>query len=172
MKTSDYITVGFVAVLVTAIAYFAVNSILGDPKTKVVRFEYLSEVSSTLSAPNEEVFNSAAVNPTVEVYIGSCVDQDQDGILNEQERRDCGMDVMETDTGQTESDYLQENGGLSNDENEAINNEQGYASGTTAEQRQAVENDVNQYEQQQQNSSTNQNTGGNEAARRETVSGS
>ena len=171
MKTSDYITVGFVAILVTAIAYFAVNSILGDPKTKVVRFEYLNEVSSTLSAPNEEVFNAAAINPTVEVYIGSCVDQDQDGILNEQERKDCGMDAMETDTGQTESDYLVENGGLSNDENEAINNEQGYASGTTAEQRQAVENDVNQYEQNQQNN-TNQNTSGNDAARQETVSGS
>ena len=169
MKTSDYITVGFVAVLVTVIAYFAVNSILGDPKTKTVRFEYLGEVDSALSAPNEEIFNAAAVNPTVEVYIGSCVDQDQDGILNEQERKDCGMDAMETNTGQTESDYLVENGGLSNDENDTINNEQGYANGTTAEQRQAVENDVNQY-QQQQNSSTQ--TNGNDAARRETVSGS
>lgn len=168
MKTSDYVTVGFVAILVTAIAYFAVNSILGDPKTKTVRFEYLNEMSSELKAPNEEVFNAAAVNPTVEVYIGSCVDQDQDGILNEQERKDCGMDAMETDTGQTESDYLQENGGLSNDENEAINDEKGYASGTTAEQRQAVEDDVNQYKQQQ-NSTTNTSDA---AARQETVSGS
>ena len=82
MKTSDYVTVGFVAILVTAIAYFAVNSILGDPKTKTVRFEYLSDVETTLSTPNAEVFNAAAVNPTVEVYIGSCVDQDQDGILS------------------------------------------------------------------------------------------
>ena len=36
MKTSDYVTVGFVAILVTVIAYFAVNSILGDPKTTTV----------------------------------------------------------------------------------------------------------------------------------------
>lgn len=171
MKTSDYVTVGFVAILVTVIAYIAVNSILGDPKTKTVRFEYIDEISSDLVTPNSEVFNAAAVNPTVEVYIGLCVDEDQDGILSEKERRDCGMDAMETDTGQTESDYLVENGGLSNDENDAINNEQGYANGTTAEQRQAVDNDVNQYQQQQQNS-TNQNAGGDEAARRETVSGS
>ena len=170
MKTSDYITVGFVAVLVTVIAYFAVNSILGDPKAKSVRFDYLGEVSSTLNTPNVEIFNAAALNPTVEVYIGSCVDQDQDGILNEQERKDCGMDAMETDTGQTESDYLIENGGLSNDENEAINNEQGYANGTTAEQRQAVEDEVNQYQQQQQTNAS-QNAA-NDAARRETVSGS
>lgn len=170
MKTSDYITVGFVAILVTVVAYIGVNSILGDPKEKTVRFEYLSGVSAELSTPDAEIFNAAAVNPTVEVYIGSCVDQDQDGILNEQERRDCGMDAMETDTGQTESDYLVENGGLSNTENDAINSEQGYASGTTAEQRQAVEDDVNQYQQQQ--SSASQNTSGNEAARQETVSGS
>ncbi|MBQ3294466.1 hypothetical protein IJG98_01945 [Candidatus Saccharibacteria bacterium] len=170
MKTSDYVTVGFVAILVTAIAYFAVNSILGDPKTKTVRFEYLSDVETTLSTPNAEVFNAAAVNPTVEVYIGSCVDQDQDGILNEQERKDCGMDAMETDTGQTESDYLIENGGLSNEENNAINNQEGFANGTTAEQRQAVSDDVNEYQQQQQ-TNANQNTI-NDAARQETVSGS
>ena len=171
MKTSDYVTVGFVAVLVTVVAYFVVNSILGDPKAKTVRFEYLDGISSDLDTPNEEVFNAVALNPTVEVYIGSCVDQDQDGILNEKERKDCGMDVTETNTEQTGSDYLQENGGLSNDENEKINDEQGYANGTTAEQRQNVENDVEQYERGQQNKN-NQDNGMNEAARQETVSGS
>lgn len=171
MKTSDYVTVGFVAVLVTVVAYFVVNSILGDPKTKTVRFEYLDGVSSELDVPNEEVFNAVALNPTVEVYIGSCIDQDQDGILNEKERKDCGMDVTETNTEQTESDYLQENGGLSNDENEKINDEQGYANGTTAEQRQAVENDIRQNEQRSQGEAGQDNVA-NEAARQETVSGS
>ena len=80
------------------------------------------------------------------------------------------MDAMETDTGQTESDYLIENGGLSNEENNAINNQEGFANGTTAEQRQAVSDDVNEYQQQQQ-TNANQNTI-NDAARQETVSGS
>ncbi|MBR3319792.1 hypothetical protein IKG20_00575 [Candidatus Saccharibacteria bacterium] len=170
MKTSDYITVGFIAIFVTILAYVAVNSFLGDPKTKSVKFEYLSGITGTLSEPDPEIFNAAAVNPTVEVYIGSCVDRDQDGFLDDDERRECGLDAMETNTGRTESDYLEQNQGLSNEQNEAINSQQGYASGTTADQRQAVEDSTAEYQQQQQ--SSQQNTSGDETARQETVSGS
>ena len=164
MKTSDYVTVGFIAVFVTVIAYFLVNSLLGDPSEASVRFEYLdsAEAVSSYAEPDKEVFNAAAINPTVEVYIGSCEDQNLDGRLDEKERRDCGMDAYETATGGATNDYLEANGGLSNDDNEAINSSQDYAKGTTADQRQAVEDDVNQYQQQQQtqNNSTQQNAGG------------
>ena len=168
MKTSDYVTVGFIAVFVTVIAYFAVNSILGDPKDLSVKFEYLESVTGELATPSTEIFNAGAINPTVEVYVGSCVDKDQNGILDEDEKRDCGEDAMQTDTGQTEADYLQENNGLSNEENNAINAREGYANGTTDQQRQNVENDVNQYLQNQNNS----NNADNDPARQETVSGS
>ena len=167
MKTSDYITVGFIAIFVTILAYVAVNSILGDPKEKSVKFEYLDYDSTDLVMPDEDIFNSAAINPTVEVYVGSCVDQDQNGVLNEEERRNCGQDAMETDTGQTESDYLQENKGLSNEENAEINKNEGYANGTTAEQREGVENSVDEYKQNQSNANNTQ-----DSARQETVSGS
>ena len=167
MKTSDYVTVGFIAVFVTILAYIAVNSILGDPKDKSVMFEYLDYSSTELVMPDEDIFNPAAINPTVEVYVGSCVDQDQNGVLSEEEKRSCGQDAMETDTGQTESDYLQENGGLSNDENAEINKNEGYADGTTAQQRERVENSVDEYKQNQSNANNTQ-----DSARQETVSGS
>ena len=167
MKASDYVSLGFIALFVTIIAYFLVNSIMGDPKELSVKFEYLSGVSKDLATPNEEIFNAGAVNPTVEVYVGNCLDQDQDGILSEKEKRDCGL-TNSTDTGVTESDYLEQNGGLSNTENEEINTSQGYARGTTAEQREAVEQEVTGYQQQQQNGTT----GTSEAGRQETVSGS
>lgn len=171
MKTSDYVTVGFIALFVTGLAYFAVNSLLGDPKTKTVRFEYLEGVSSSLVDPNDEIFNAGAINPTVEVYVGSCVDQDQNGVLSEEEKKACGQDALQTNTGQTESDYLEENNGLSNEENEAINQSEGYASGTTAQQRQAVGEDVEQYQQNQ--GTTNQSSStSSDPARQETVSGS
>lgn len=167
MKTSDYITVGFIAVFVTILAYIAVNSILGDPNDKSVKFEYLNYESTDLVMPDEDIFNSAAINPTVEVYVGSCVDQDQNGVLSEEEKRNCGQDAMETDTGKTESDYLQENNGLSNEENEAINKNEGYAGGTTAQQREEVENSVDEYKQNQNEANNAQGS-----ARQETVSGS
>ena len=168
MKTSDYISLGFIAVFVTIVAYFLLNSIMGNPKDATVRVQYLTGVSSDLSTPDSEIFNAAAVNPTVEVYVGNCVDQDGDGILSEKEKRDCGLST-ETDTGVTESETEETSGGLSDEENEQINRENGYASGTTAEQREAVENDVNDYsQQQQQNNAANASDA---AARQETVSG-
>lgn len=167
MKVSDYVTVGFIAVFVTILAYVAVNSILGDPKDMSVKFEYLDYDASGLVLPDADIFNSAAVNPTVEVYVGSCVDQDQNGVLSEEEKRSCGQDAMQTDTGRTESDYLQENQGLSNKENAEINKNEGYADGTTAQQRDEVENSVNEYQQNQNNANNTQNP-----ARQETVSGS
>lgn len=154
MKISDYISVGTIAVVGTIIAYFLMNGIVGDPKDKVVTFEYLANSTSQLVAPDSEIFNSGAINPTVEVYVGSCVDRDGDGVISEEELVLCGEDD-EFSTGETTSgDYLEANQGLSNDENEAINQQQGYASGTTAEQRQSVENQINQYQQQQQTQNT------------------
>lgn len=182
MKTSDYMSVGFVAIFVTIVAYLLLNSILGDPGKATVKFEYLDWTNTGIVQPDEEVFNAAAINPTVEVYVGSCkdmngdgsineddYDQDRDGTISEWERRVCGN--VETDTGVTvteENQYLEANQGLSNGENDAINNAEGYASGTTAEQRQAVENDVEQYKQEQQQQQAEEQ----DSASRTTVSGS
>ncbi len=168
MKTSDYITVGFIAVFVTVLSYFAVNAILGDPEEWSVSFDSMREASGELVEPSKEIFNASAINPTVEVYVGTCEDTNQDGQLSEDEIRACGEDAMETDVNQTETDYLQANNGLSNEENDAINARDGYASGTTDQQRRSVEEDVNQYRQNQNNS----NNAGNDSARQETVSGS
>ncbi|MBQ1528148.1 hypothetical protein IIZ77_00685 [Candidatus Saccharibacteria bacterium] len=170
MKSSDYATVGFIAIFVTVVAYFLVNSLLGDPSEASVRFEYLEDVSSTLAAPDAEIFNVAAINPTVEVYIGSCEDKNLDGQLDDEERKACGLDALETETGVTETDYLEANNGLSNEENEKINSSEDYAKGTTDEQRKAVEQSVSEYQQQQQ--ASQQESAADAAARQETVSGS
>ena len=170
MKTSDYVSIAFVAIFVTILAYFVVNSLMGDPNDAIVRFKYLSNVNTDIVTPDSEVFNAAAINPTVEVYVGSCVDLNQNGILDDDEKVACGEDALKTDTGVTESQYVQANQGLSNDENNAINNAEGYANGTTAEQRDAVESDIQNYQNQQQQQ--NQENAANNAASRETVSGS
>ena len=175
MKTSDYVTVGFIAIFVTVLAYFLVNSLLGDPSEASVKFEYLDGTTSSLTMPDPEVFNAAAINPTVEVYIGSCVDENQDGILSEQERRDCGMDAYDASGGNTvtESDnYSEGNNGLSDEENNAVNQSEGYANGTTAQQREAVNSSVNEYQQQQQAQNQSTQNADDAAARQETVSGS
>ena len=156
MKMQDLISSVSIAIIGTILAYFLMNSLLGDPKEKTVSFEYLTGASSDLAEPDDEIFNSGAINPTVEVYIGSCVDRNQDGLLDEAELVECGQAQSEINTGVTSSDdYLYENNGLSNDENEEINRQNGYANGTTADQREAVEQQINDYANQQQNQQTN-----------------
>lgn len=146
MKTSDYISVGMIAIVGTIIAYFLMNSLLGDPAEKTLSFEYLDGGTSELVKPDSEMFNAGAINPTVEVYIGSCEDIDRDGKLDQTELEACGQANPTTATGETTSD---DNNGLTKEENEAINKAEGYASGTSAKQREAVQNQIDDYAEQQ-----------------------
>ncbi len=98
MKKSDLVTAGFIAILGTIVAFFLVNSILGDPSEKTVSFKYVANnvgTASELSIPDSEVFNKDAINPTVEVYVGECVDIDQNGEIDIAERVECGTATKE-----------------------------------------------------------------------------
>ncbi len=91
MKRSDIYSLILIAGIGTLAAFLICNQLLGDPSTAKVEFKKLSSViESDLIAPDPEVYNSAAVNPTVEVYVGDCVDVDQNGILDEGELIACG----------------------------------------------------------------------------------
>ncbi len=90
MKQSDIFTVIIVATVGTIVAVVLCNMLLGNPNDKSVTFKTVRIVEATLDDPDPEVFNIEAVNPTVEVFVGECVDQDQDGQLNEAELIACG----------------------------------------------------------------------------------
>lgn len=161
MKLSDYVSVIMIAVFGTVLAYFLTNSLLGDPKDKTVSFEYIETITSDLTEPDSELFNAGAINPTVEIYVGSCVDRNSDGVIDEGELAECGQATPESESsdGEGNEEELDE-------DNEAINRREGYASGTTAEQRQNVQNIIDEYEQEQNNSrnvipSPNDNVTGN-----------
>ena len=90
MKQSDIFTVLIVATIGTIAAAILCNMLLGDPGDKQVTFNTVSVVSADLALPDDEVFNPDAVNPTVEIYVGDCIDQDKDGKLSDEELRACG----------------------------------------------------------------------------------
>ncbi|MDO4967432.1 MAG: hypothetical protein Q4E70_01545 [Candidatus Saccharibacteria bacterium] len=92
MKQSDIFSIIIIATVGTIAAYFAVNSFLGDPNLRSVQIKTLEDISSSLSAPDPELFNSSAINPTVEVYVGDCEDVDQNGILSREELVACGKE--------------------------------------------------------------------------------
>lgn len=90
MKQSDIFSLILIASVGTLAAFFVCQSLMGDPDDASVKFKALvSPVDSALVVPDPEVFNGAAINPTVEVYVGACEDVDQNGILDAAELEAC-----------------------------------------------------------------------------------
>ncbi len=91
MKQSDIFTLVLVAGIGTLASFVICNMILKDPNEATVTFKTMSSVIEPgLIDPNPEIFNSTAINPTIEVYVGDCVDMDQNGILDKNELAACG----------------------------------------------------------------------------------
>lgn len=106
MKQSDIFTLILVAGIGTLGAFFVCQMLLGDPSKAEVKFTTISNIiTSDLVDPDPEVFNSMAINPTVEVYVGDCEDIDQNGILDEIELAACAAAK-----GEEEEDEEGENG--------------------------------------------------------------
>ncbi len=98
MKQSDIFTLILIAGIGTLAAFFLCNAIMGDPDLATTEFKTLSSViDNKLVAPDPEIFNGNAINPTVEVYVGSCEDIDQNGILDMAELVACGREEAPVD---------------------------------------------------------------------------
>ncbi|MBQ3468317.1 hypothetical protein IJH19_02185 [Candidatus Saccharibacteria bacterium] len=89
MSKKDIISIVAVAILGTVAAIVAVNSILGDINDKSATFKFIDVVNSSVGTPDPEVFNPDAINPTVDVFVGGCVDKNGNGQLDEDEKIGC-----------------------------------------------------------------------------------
>lgn len=68
MKTDLATSIGM-AILGAVLAFVVCNMLFGEIED--VSFKTIGEkVDTTLTMPDEEVFNYKALNPTVEVYVG------------------------------------------------------------------------------------------------------
>ena len=61
------------AVAGVLIAFFVCNLFIGDIQPVSVK-TVDSSINASLTEPDPEIFNNQALNPTVEVYIGSCTE--------------------------------------------------------------------------------------------------
>lgn len=107
MKQSDIFTLILIAGIGTLAAFFVCNAVLGDPDLATAKFKTLnSKIESSLAAPDPEVFNSTAINPTIEVYVGGCVDIDQNGILDMAELIACGTEEAPAEGAEGEGEVV------------------------------------------------------------------
>jgi len=88
MKQSDVISIVGIAIFGFIASYFVVGMFM-DPDSASVTYSTITPISSNYEAPDPDMFNVNAINPTVEVYIGDCADIDQDGVLSDEEKVLC-----------------------------------------------------------------------------------
>lgn len=72
MKTDLATSIG-IAIVGAVIAFVICNFLIGP--IEPVSFQTIdsgSDIDASLAAPNVDVFNYKALNPTVEVYVGDC----------------------------------------------------------------------------------------------------
>lgn len=129
MNRSDFFTVAVVVTIGVIVSVLLTNMLLGDPNSKSVTFKTVEEISADLVDPDPEVFNPDAINPTVEVYVGDCVDQDQNGELDEAELIACGR--QDASSTQQEENATADTGNFST----TSNTEQGTTGGAALQEQ-------------------------------------
>lgn len=53
------------------VAYFVAKTVIGDTANQSVTVKTTSEITTNITQPDTSVFNSNAINPTVQVIIGN-----------------------------------------------------------------------------------------------------
>lgn len=71
MKKADIVTIVTIALLSMGAAYFLAVTVIGQPSSDTVKVKTVEAVSSEVVEPDRTVFNTEAINPTVEVIIGT-----------------------------------------------------------------------------------------------------
>lgn len=70
MKKTDIAMIVFIASLSVMISYFVTKTIMGDATSKPVQVDTATALTAEVEQPDKAIFNSDAINPTVEVLIG------------------------------------------------------------------------------------------------------
>lgn len=103
MKT-ELATSILVAVAGVLISFFVCNLFIGEIKSTTVK-TINAEVSADLDEPDPEVFNNKALNPTVEVYVGSCAEYSSTGECINQSAQEELEEVVDQNTVQTNDQF-------------------------------------------------------------------
>jgi hypothetical protein len=70
MKKTDIAMIVLIASMSVLIAYFVAKAVIGDTQNESTTVKTADPISTEITEPETSVFNSEAINPTVEVIIG------------------------------------------------------------------------------------------------------
>jgi cell division protein FtsB len=70
MKKSDIAMIILIASVSVLIAYFVAKAVIGDVGSQTVKVKTTEKITTDVKEPDTSIFNSNAINPTVDVIIG------------------------------------------------------------------------------------------------------
>jgi hypothetical protein len=70
MKKTDIAMIILIASMSMLVAYFVAKGVVGDVQSQSVKVKVADPISSEVATPDPQIFNTNAINPTVEVIIG------------------------------------------------------------------------------------------------------
>jgi hypothetical protein len=70
MKKSDVAMIILIASISVMVAYFVANAVIGNTQNQSVTVKTVDSISTDIVQPDPSIFNSNAINPTVQVIIG------------------------------------------------------------------------------------------------------
>lgn len=71
MKKSDIAMIILIVSISMVLAYFVAKAVLGGAQDQTAKVKTVDAITSEVAQPDPAVFNKDAINPTVEVLIGS-----------------------------------------------------------------------------------------------------
>lgn len=69
MKRNDIIIIGLIAIAMAIVTYLAANAYLSSNTQKTTTAPKVEKITSEIVEPNPEIFNTNAINPTVQISI-------------------------------------------------------------------------------------------------------
>lgn len=71
MKKSDIAMIILIVSVSVVLAYFVANAMLGGTQNQTAKVKTVEAITPDVATPDPAIFNKNAINPTVEVLIGS-----------------------------------------------------------------------------------------------------
>lgn len=70
MKKNDLASIILIASISALVAWFSANAVIGEPKQDSLKVKTADAITSEIDPIDKRIFNSEAINPTVERSIG------------------------------------------------------------------------------------------------------
>ena len=71
MKRSDIFLIVVVAGICMIVAFFITQAVFGESATQSVKVKTIEKIDTEIKEPDTAIFNKDAINPAVEVQVGS-----------------------------------------------------------------------------------------------------